>query len=312
MFKIPTLILLLACHTLSADLREIYRFPNGTWIENIAARTNGNLLVTLINKPELWQINPWTRSGHASAHLVHHFDEAKQMNGIAELEQDTYAIIASDSVWTISLGQNGGASIPEHIATFPSGLLNGMATLDGGRAVVLSDSERGLIYRLDMQTGEYTVIHQDKTMAPADYLGLQLGINGLRVARDYLYYSNTAKRLFCRVRIDLRTGQAKGPYEVISGGVLSDDFAVGPGDVGFLAGAMDNVVTKVWPDGYHEIAAGSKNSTLLMTATSAAFGRGKSDRGVLYVTTGGETELPVNSTVTRGGKVMALAVDSYV
>jgi hypothetical protein len=310
MFKVPTLlILLLTCaHALCADLQEIYRFPNGTWVENIAARPNGNLLVTLVNTPELWQIKPSTRSGHASARLVHHFEEAKQMNGIAELEPDTYAVIASDSVWTIHLGVHGNASNPEHIAKFPEGLLNGMAALDGGRAVAISDSVRGLIYRLDIRTGEYTVIHQDETMAPADYLGLKLGINGLRVVRDYLYYSNTPKRLFCRVRIDLCTGQAKGPYEVVSGGVLSDDFAVGPGDVGYLAGAIDNVVTRVLPDGSHQVIAGSKDSTVLMTATSAAFGRARDDRGILYVTTGGESKLPVNNTATRGGKVMALAV----
>ncbi|KAJ6089421.1 hypothetical protein N7467_004637 [Penicillium canescens] len=310
MFKVPTLlILLITCaHALCADLREIYTFPNGTWIENIAARPNGNLLVTLINTPELWQINPSTSSGHASARLVHHFEEAKQMNGIAELEPDTYAVIASDSVWMIHLGAHGNASNPEHIAEFPEGLLNGMAALDGGRSVAISDSVRGLIYRLDILTGEYTVIHQDETMAPADYLGLKLGVNGLRIVRDYLYYSNTPKRLFCRVRIDLRTGQAKGPYEVITGGVLSDDFAVGPGDIGYLAGAVDNVVTRVLPDGSHGVIAGSKDSTVLMTATSAAFGRARDDHGVLYVTTGGESKLPVNNTATKGGKVMALAV----
>ncbi|KAJ5761966.1 uncharacterized protein N7511_005348 [Penicillium nucicola] len=312
MSKLPTfLIILLTCaHALCADLREIYRFPNGTWVENIAARPNGNLLVTLINKPELWQINPSIRSGPGSAQLIHHFEEATQMNGIAELAPDTYAVIASDSVWTIRLGEHGNASNPEHIATFPPGLLNGMAALDGGKAVVISDSDRGLIYRLDVRTGEYSVIHQDETMAPADYLGLQLGINGVRVVRDYLYYSNTPKRYFCRVRIDLHTGQAKGPYEIISDGVLSDDFAVGPGDIGYLAGAMDNVVTRVLPDGTYEVIAGSKDSTALMTATSAAFGRARHDRGILYVTTGGETELPVNSTASRGGKVMALAIDS--
>jgi sugar lactone lactonase YvrE len=306
----PLFILLLTCvQALCADLREIYRFPNGTWIENIATRPDGSVLVTLINKPELWHITPSKRSGHAYAQLVHHFDEATQMNGITELEPDTYAVIASGSVWTITLDDDGHASTPEHIATFPEGFLNGMAAIDGRKEVVLSDSVRGLIYRLDIGTGNYSIIHQDETMAPADYLGLQIGINGLRVEGDYLYYSNTPKKLFCCVRIDPRTGLAKGPYEVISSDILSDDFAVGPGGVGYLAGAMDNVVTKVLPDGSHKVIAGSKDSTLLMTATSAAFGRAADDRSTLYVTTGGETTLPGNSTATRGGKVMALAVD---
>lgn len=44
-----------------------------------------------------------------------------------------------------------------------------------------------------------------------------------------------------------------------------------------------------------------------MTAPSAAFGRTQSDRHVLYVTTDGETEHPVNDTAALGGKVMAVS-----
>ena len=43
-----------------------------------------------------------------------------------------------------------------------------------------------------------------------------------------------------------------------------------------------------------------------MTATSAAFGRTQSDRHVLYITTDGETEHPVD-TASLGGKVMAVS-----
>jgi hypothetical protein len=46
-----------------------------------------------------------------------------------------------------------------------------------------------------------------------------------------------------------------------------------------------------------------------MTATSAAFGKLPNGRDILYVTTGGESEHPVNNTHTRGGKVMALVGD---
>lgn len=294
------------CLAHSPNLREIYRFPNGTWIENIAVRPNGNLLVADLSTAELWEINP---SIPSSAHLIHHFDDAKDADGITELSPDIYAVIASNSVYTIDLRSYENTPKSVLIAKLPAGYLNGIATLDEGKAVAITDSQLGLIWRLDIRTGEYSVIHHDETMAANRDMGLLLGVNGLKIVDDHLYYTNSPKRIFCRVRIDTHTGGALGPYEIISHDTRGDDFAIGPHGVGYLAGLIDNVVTRVFPNGSHEVIAGSKDSRDLMTATSAAFGRTQKDRNVLYVTTGGETTLPVNSTSTTGGKVMALSVE---
>ncbi|KAK4866185.1 hypothetical protein LT330_008526 [Penicillium expansum] len=309
-----SLLLLLTCtQTLclayTPNLREIYRFPNGTWIENIAVRPNGNLLVADLSTAELWEIDPSIPSGPSSAHLVHHFEGAEDADGITELSPDIYAVIASNSVYTVDLRTHENAPKSVLIAKLPAGYLNGIAALGDGNAVAITDSQLGLIWRLDIRTGNYSVIHQDETMAANNDMGLLLGVNGLKIVKDYMYYTNSPKRIFCRVRIDIHTGHALGPYEIISHDTRGDDFAIGPRGVAYLAGLIDNVVTKVFPNGSHEIIAGSKNSTELMTATSAAFGRRRGDRNVLYITTGGETRLPVNNTSTRGGKIMALSVE---
>jgi hypothetical protein len=262
-----------------------------------------------VNTPELWEITP-TPSGHSAAQLVHYFDDAESVNGITELSPDTYAVIASNSVWKVDLSVHEGFSKPIHIAKLPAGTLNGMATLDDDRtSVAMSDSQLGLVWRLSTHTGNYTVIHKDETMAPNDELGLLLGINGLRISNGYLYYNNSPRRIFCRIRIDGRTGRALGPYEIIANDVLADDFAVKPNGVAYLAGLVDNVVTQVFPNGSHKVIAGSLDSKDLMTATSAALGKSLEGRDILYVTTGGESEHPVNNTDTRGGKVMLLALD---
>jgi sugar lactone lactonase YvrE len=292
------------------SMYEVYRFPNGTWVENIAVRPNGNLLVTLVNTPELWEITPSTHLGHSTAQLLCHFDRADSVNGITELSPDIYAVVASNSVWKVDLSVCQNVSKPIQIATLPAGTLNGMATLDEERrSVAISDSQLGLVWRLDTHTGNYTVIHQDETMAPTDELGLMLGINGLRITNGYLYYNNSPRRIFCRVHVDRHTGGALGPYETIAHNVLADDFAVNSNGVAYLAGLTDNVVTKVFPNGSHKVIAGSLDSKDLMTATSAAFGKLPNGRDILYVTTGGESEHPVNNTYTRGGKIMALAGD---
>lgn len=297
----------------SPHLREVYRFPNGTWVENIAVRPNGNLLVTLLNTPELWEVIPSIQPGNNSrARLIHHFHDAETVTGIAELTSDVYAVLASNSVWKVNLNRDEEEAIQTRIITIPAaGNLNGMAALkkNGAGTVAISDSTLGLVWRVDTNTGNYTVTLKDKTMAASATLGPLLGINGLRVLHDHVYYVNTPKQLYCRVCVDTLSGQSLGPYEIISQGVLADDFAISPRGVGYLAGLTHNIITRVFVNGTREAVAGSSNSTAVMTATSAAFGRTSQDSNVLYITTGGETSHPVNNTYSRGGKIMALTVD---
>ncbi|CAG8123022.1 unnamed protein product [Penicillium olsonii] len=294
----------------SPNIRELYRFPNGTWLENIAVRPNGNLLITDATTSSLWEITPSTDSIRSSPRLVHHFDEAKDMGGIAELTPDTYAVIASNSVWKIDLSKDRHSPSPVRIADIPAGFLNGMAALDGGNAVVISDSRLGLVWYLNVQSGNYSISHQHETMQANSDLGMLIGVNGLKIMEDYMYYSNSPKQIFCRVRIDTRTSRAMGPYEIISYNTLADDFAIDPRRIGYLASLTNNEIIKVYPDGLHEVVAGAEYSRVLMSATAAAFGRTQSDRHVLYVTTGGETEPPVHDTASLGGKVMAVFIGS--
>lgn len=285
-------------------LREVYRFPNDTWIENIAVRPNGGLLVTLIPSAELWEILPPGQRGTSRARLIHHFSDAEMATGITELAPDVYAVIASNHIWKVVLSNQDGKAMTTLINKIPGGSLNGMAVLNRKAGIVaIADCELGLVWRLDTNSGDYAVMLKDETMAANTDVGPLLGINGLKVLHDYVYYVNTPQRLYCRVRVDALTGQAEGPYEIISKGAIADDFAISPDGVGYLAGLSDNVVTRVFLDGTQEVVAGSSNSTALMTSTSAAFGRG-ANSSTLYVTTGGETR---NLTSFTGrGKVMAI------
>lgn len=295
------------CFPQPPNIRELYRFPNGTWLENITVRPNGHLLIADASTASLWDLVPSVQSAPSSPRLVHHFDDADNVGGIAELLPDTYAVIASNSVWKLDLSKHDH---PEavRIANLTAGFLNGMAALDDGNAVVISDSQLGLVWYLDIRSGTYSVLHRDETMAANSELGMLIGINGLRIQHDYMYYSNNPKQIFCRVRIDTRTGRALGPYEVISQNTLADDFAIDSQGVAYLAGVMDNQIIRVFPNGSHETFAGAKDSNVLRSATAAALGRTQSDRSVLYVTTGGDTDQPTDDTGSLGGKVMAVSI----
>lgn len=255
---------------------------------------------------------PSTQSTYIAPHLVHHFDGAEDVGGIAEFTPDTYAVIASNSVWKVDLSGTDNVSKPVQIAKSPAGFLNRMAALDGGNVVAISDSQLGVVWYLNAQSGKYSVLHRHETMKAKFDLRILIRTNGSRVLHNQMCYSNTPKQIFCRVQIDTRTGQAMGPYEIISRYTLADDFAVDPPGIGYLASTISNEIIRVPPGGSHEVVAGLKDSRIWMTPTSAAFGRTKNDRNILYVTTGGETDLPVNNTASLGGKIMAVPIERQV
>jgi sugar lactone lactonase YvrE len=285
---------------------KIAQFAVGTWVENIAIRSNGKFLVTMTTPPEVWEIDPKS-PGLNSSRLIHHFDGVQRATGITEVERDVFMVVAGSSIWRIDLRKQDEDCVSEAINVTASRLLNGMATLDASTGTVLvADSQLGLIWRVNTKTTEYEVVLEDDTMAPSDELGFSLGINGVRIWRDFVYYNNCPRRLLCRVRIDRTTGRAVGPYEIISQGVLSDDFAVAQDGTAYLAGLNDNVVTHVRLNGSREVVAGNLNSTDMAGATSAAFGRTTGYRSVLYVTTSGGSTAPVNGSFVEGGKVMAI------
>src|ERR1700722_14136610 len=86
-----------------SPISHIFEFAKGTWVENLAVRSNGKVLVTLGTSPELYQIDPF--SDPAEATLVYRFPDAKALGGIAEVEHDVFAVIS----YNASLTTNGGA-----------------------------------------------------------------------------------------------------------------------------------------------------------------------------------------------------------
>ena len=305
-------VLLTSTSSGSSDAaRMIYQFPNGTWVENIAVRPNGNLLVTLVNVPEIWEISPLSNAMEVPPRLLHRFDDAESMTGIAEIYPDVFAVVALPNfIWEVDF--NGLSTVPavRHLGRIQdAGTLDGMTPLEGAAGqVLITDSRLGLIYRFDTLTGAHEVVLQDDTMSANMDLGLLVGINGLKTYHGYLYYNNSPRRLLCRVGIDTSTGQATGSYETVSAGGLADDIILGRDGTCYLAGLEDNVVQRVLPNGTRETIAGSLNSTLVAGATAGAFGRTREDSSILYITTGGATTSPVNGTYVEGGKIVALNI----
>ncbi|KAH7137745.1 hypothetical protein EDB81DRAFT_656164 [Dactylonectria macrodidyma] len=301
--------------------RTVFQFSNGTWVENIAVRRNGDLLVTLIDRPELYQIN----SLHGNAKLVEDFQQANALSllGITEMAPDVFIVIAGNfsvsrsmsdpksySIWGIDFNRGGKCEKISEIERIPeASFLNGMTTLNRrNESVLISDSAGGVVWRLDIGTTNYEIVLEDETMKPLQGAPLILGINGIRILGNYLYYVNALRGLFCRVKVDLSTGKAIGQYEIISTEVPGDDFAISEKDVAYVTENGQNSLERVYLDGRKELVIGGLNSTVIPGATSAAFGRTRKDRDILYITTAGGQAAPVNGTYVEGGKVVAVAI----
>ncbi|MCJ1376643.1 hypothetical protein MMC20_007886 [Loxospora ochrophaea] len=305
-------------------ISTIYEFPLGTWVENLAIRSNGLILATIFSTPELYQIDPST----SSATLLASFPGVTGLRGIAELEPDVFYVAGgnfsfanltitpgSGAVWRVNLGNLYTtnllpASAVTLVANFPSSyVLNGMTALPPSTSsglLLVADSYAGLVYRLNVRTGAIsTALSGSLFAAPANVTGPN-GVNGIKIHEHHLYFTNTDQNSLNRVPISAN-GSATGPAEVVAANITSpDDFILDTrGDV-FVALDGANELAFLKRSGGKSLFAsdvildGSLNSTVLAGPTACVFSR---DGQILYVSSsGGEGEY-VTGNFTVAGRV---------
>ena len=86
------LLILLPFSIALAPTRQIYRFSRDTFLENIAVRPSGSLLVTVGTAPDLYLFNP--SDPIPQPVLVHKFSGALATLGITETIPDTFYLTA--------------------------------------------------------------------------------------------------------------------------------------------------------------------------------------------------------------------------
>lgn len=299
--------------------RDIHQFPNATWVENLAVRQNGQILVTILSAPELYQVDPFHTDSPPT--LIHRIPGVMGLLGIVELQHDVFYVIAGNwstrtlqttngsySLWKVDMGSGGNGSSNtlanvSKVTDIPEGVfLNGMAVLNESRGlVVIGDSGAGQVFTVDVETGTYSKTIDDPTMKPTP--SLELGINGLKIRGGFLYYTTSAQISFNRIPINDADGTPTGPAEAVARFILGDDFSFDPAGNAYISMDPLNTVAEVTAGGVVEIVAGSLDSTQVAGSTATAFGRTQKDSSVLYVTTNGGYLGPV---VRQGGKVVAI------
>jgi hypothetical protein len=308
--------------TAHAKLTTVATFPEHFFLENLAVRADGSILVTVLNHKQLWYVPVPNGGQPVTPALVHTFDDFAM--GIVEAEPDIFYISTAGPAAALERvdmrGWVPGAPVKHtRVLTFdrPAGL-NG-ACLLAPRVILLADSLAGLIWRVDLAedglTATASVWLQHHAMDPdpdnglTSALGPLPGINGIRYAArtNVVYFTCSARKLFMRVAVDQATHMPMGEPEVVAD-IAADDFCLDENaGVAYLTTHVNNTIVRVPIEpgadaAAPSVVAGDPFTEQLVGPSSAAWARGPADYGrIAYVSTdGGHTAIEYHRVGTDG------------
>lgn len=311
------------------NLTPVAHFPEKYFLENLAVRADGSILITAVLQKELWWVPAPADKTAVSPVLVHAFDHP--VMGIAEAEPDVFAVCLTEGYTTheshlarvdLTGWAPGDPVSPDIIVTFgePVRALNGSCLIGPG-VLAIADCFAGLIWRADLTAGARSATARvwlaHDTMADDPDSGVapppQPGVNGVRYGprTGYLYYTSTAQQVFMRVPVDQATLDPAGPAEFVAAIDNADDFCLDE-DAGFAyvtrhrANTIDRVPLQPRHGSEVRHLAGDPFDPVLAGPSSAAWGRRPGDHGrVMYVTTDGGTTAPPGGVVREAALLRA-------
>ncbi|KAK7957008.1 uncharacterized protein PG986_006230 [Apiospora aurea] len=306
-------------------VKSIYGFPV-EFVENLQTLSNGNLLLSTMESPTglLYTLDP--KAAAPQATLVTAFDRrVTALTGLSSLPgrpgEELYAV--SGGLHTSFAFEKGSMAV--HIVSVTDGkvvdsipvphtaTMNGMAALPHHPHILLSaDSIDGRILSIDTQKRQAGVLLKHDMLGAgavnndtSTYPVPPIGINGLRVRGDYLYFTNSNQGTFVRVRID-EYGRRRGDFEVLArspdAAHIYDDFTFDQVGNAYIA-THSSSIFKVTPRGVQTLLVGdgSQYANLLAEPTSATLAL---DGKCIYVSTGGD----FTSSPRKGGQILQIPI----
>ncbi|EPE07828.1 six-bladed beta-propeller -like protein [Ophiostoma piceae UAMH 11346] len=325
----------------TANVSVLATFPKPVWNENLAIRGNGYILTTRFDKPEVYQVNP----GTGERLLVRAFDASVYSGclGIAEGDTDIFYVISAppyddqltkingtNTIFRIDMatfetdGQTivNNATVTKVIDIDAANILNGMTAYDDNY-ILVADSVQGIVYEVDLAEGRYVAAVEDpkmkatyNTASPAT----PLGVNGIKMFRSYLYWTNTAGGFVARVPFNSLEGALGNSSIAITDVPLADDFIIRDDAVAFVCQNQVNTLSVAYldfrpgsgePSVKASVIAGSLTSTMLAGVSAAEFSRTEGQAYRLYLTTSGAEGKPINGTTTVGSTVSYIDTSVY-
>jgi sugar lactone lactonase YvrE len=314
--------------SIAPSVNKIIEVEVDAHLENLAVRATGELLVTRVDKPYLYLVNP----KNSTYFLIKEFDNKISTLGIAEYSPDMFAVCVGSSntatymgipgTWEImSVNLTGGLDAKNQvqstlIAEVPqAALLNG-AAFRAPSTYYAADSQLGLVWAIDIDSGEVTVAVPNHELLSRTKT--QLGVNGLRWAdtEQTLYFTNSGLGIIGR--IPLTFNGTFGLPQLLATTLTNisissyDDIAVTSTGAIFATTGNGNTINYISADGQQQqIIVGAKNSLAVPGPTSAQFGRLKEDLDVLYVTFMGSSNQLIDGKKAGGG-VLAVNLSASI
>lgn len=298
-----------------SQVSEIWNFPNGTWVESLAVRGNGQILTTILSSSQVYQVDP---SKKTPATLVHTFESFRGCLGIVELQPDIFYVVVGNvtsqvfpdtagsfTVWELDMRKFVPGRAPATVtkkATFPQSVfLNGITTINpfSSSILLIADSGAGAVWSLDTSTGRIAKASSDPRLAPTN--GTRpLGVNGVKVHQGTLFFTNFNQQIFASADIGPQ-GDLQSPAKILAtelDGV--DDFQLDVHGDAFFTG---NDQLRYYRFGGNNVSVLSRDP-LLEGSTAVQFGRRPSDSRSLYVSTFGPIEQYESGTRAGPGRIV--------
>ena len=290
-------------------IKQLFQFPdNSTRLENLAVRSNGQLLLDCVTKPNIYVFDPSRPC--TKPKVLHTFKNVTSVLGIDEITHDVFAVVVGNfsnpghhepgtfSVWSLDL--TGSKPKVTLITAIPEGIaLNGLATLKSDETMILiADSVDGVIWRVNPRTRDYTPIYDSPLLANITATGM--GVNGIRTFEQKLYFINSGQETYGRVPL-YHNASASGEVQLLGRQKqgIWDDFDLDWEGNAWVATHRGDL-TEVTVEGRHRNMTACEGVKML-DPTSARFGRGsKKEENTLYITTAGNSD--------GGGQIIAADV----
>lgn len=239
-------------------------------VENVAVRSNGIILATNMNSPNLYAVDPVAKTSSTALSVT----GASGLSGIGEIAPDVFAVIGGGKqIYKVDF--TGATPKSSLIKAIPdANNLNGLTVLDN-TTILVADAGKGNVVRFNTATGESSVALSDPTMLPSG--NIPFGIDGIKYSNGTVWYTNIFKNSFHKIPVDA-TGKATGAVSTLWTNLMGDDLCFGPNGKIYVATNSRNSIVEVDP------AVGTPKAVASVTgSTSCAFGRTEKDKNVIYV-----------------------------
>jgi hypothetical protein len=188
-----------------------------------------------------------------------------------------------------------------------------MSTLSRhSKEILIADAGLGGLWKLNVVTKAYSLVITDPSMLGHMDDPISVGAESNKLHGSYLYYTGSNKGFVGRIPI-WPSGFATGPAQHLTQSVegLDDILVDSRGNVWFTQNYR-NTVSVIPTDGTVVDAVGALDQITIGGPTACAFGRLGDALKNIYCSTNGAIWVPVNGTVSEGGKIVVVDLqDSY-